>query len=82
LSYVDGSGRHEYVVFAESARRAGITQYLDNRQVYGYLTLEDTSGATQAAAKLLGGSDIGANSVCDSNKPGALRKVWKSAKHS
>jgi len=38
LTYEDTSGRHEYVVFSESARRAGIVQYLDNRQIYGYLT--------------------------------------------
>jgi hypothetical protein len=41
LSYDDGSGRHEYVIFSESARRNGISQYLDTRDVYGYLTLED-----------------------------------------
>jgi hypothetical protein len=41
LSYDDGSDRHEYVVFSESARRSGIAQYLDTRDVYGYLTLED-----------------------------------------
>jgi hypothetical protein len=42
LSYVDSSGRHEYVVFAESARRNGIAQFLDNRQVYGYLSLSES----------------------------------------
>jgi hypothetical protein len=34
---VDRSNRHEYVVFSESARKAEIPQYLDNRQVYGYI---------------------------------------------
>ena len=37
LNYIDASERHEYVVFSESARRAQIPQYLDNRQVYGYI---------------------------------------------
>lgn len=43
LVYDDGSGRYEYVVFSESARRAGIPQHLDNRLLYGYLTLTEDS---------------------------------------
>ncbi len=38
LNYDDGSGRHEYVVLSDSARKASIPQYFDNRQVYGYIT--------------------------------------------
>jgi GR25 family glycosyltransferase involved in LPS biosynthesis/glycosyltransferase involved in cell wall biosynthesis len=38
LTYQDGTDRHEYAVFSDSARKAGIPQYLDNRQVYGYIT--------------------------------------------
>ena len=34
--------RHEYVVFSDSARKAGIPQYFDNRQVYGYITFGDS----------------------------------------
>jgi hypothetical protein len=41
LTYEPTAGRHEYVVFSESARRAGVPQYLDNRQVYGYLGRND-----------------------------------------
>lgn len=37
LTYDDGSDRFEYVVFSDSARKASIPQYLDNRQVYGYI---------------------------------------------
>lgn len=55
LRYLDGSGRHEYVVFADSARKAGIPQYVDNREVYGYLTLDENP----AAAMRLLGPDIG-----------------------
>jgi glycosyltransferase involved in cell wall biosynthesis len=36
LAYEDGTTRHEYVIFSESARQSGTLQYLDNRQVYGY----------------------------------------------
>lgn len=38
LTYEDGTARHEYVVFSESARERGIVQYFDNRQIYGYIT--------------------------------------------
>jgi len=39
LSYDDGSGRSEYVMFSDSIRRHHIPQYFDNREIYGYLTL-------------------------------------------
>ncbi len=48
LRYEDGSGRHEYVVFSASAREAGVAQYLDNRQLYGYLTLEESTANSRA----------------------------------
>lgn len=38
LTYEDETPRHEYVIFSESARKSNILQYLDNRQIYGYLT--------------------------------------------
>ncbi|MGF7160893.1 glycosyltransferase involved in cell wall biosynthesis [Rhodoligotrophos appendicifer] len=38
LRYQDETSRHPYVIFAESARRHGVTQYIDNRQVYGYIS--------------------------------------------
>ncbi len=41
LAYVNQDGRHDYVVFSEKARDVGIPQYLDNRQVYGYLLAGD-----------------------------------------
>jgi glycosyltransferase involved in cell wall biosynthesis len=56
LRYDDESNRHEYVVFAESARKSGTPQYLDTRDVYGYLTLGDDAGE---AMKLIG-PEIGA----------------------
>ena len=62
LTYEDDSGRHEYVVFSDSARKAGIPQYLDNRQVYGYITFgegERTSraGGIERARALLRSAD-------------------------
>jgi hypothetical protein len=44
LTYEDGSERHEYVILSDSARRARIPQYIDNRQVYGYLTFGEGDG--------------------------------------
>lgn len=41
LAYRDGTDRHEYVIFSDSARKAAIPQYLDNRQVYGYITFAE-----------------------------------------
>lgn len=37
LDYIDTTDRHEYIVFSDTARKAQIPQYLDNRQVYGYI---------------------------------------------
>ncbi|MFO1061420.1 MAG: glycosyltransferase family 2 protein [Dongiaceae bacterium] len=58
LTYEDGTNRHEYVVFSDSARRAGIPQYIDNRQVYGYITFGEgdehhVSGGIERARALL-----------------------------
>jgi hypothetical protein len=41
LTYEDSTGRYEYVIFSDSARKAGVPQYLDNRQVYGYITFQE-----------------------------------------
>ena len=63
LTYEDDSGRHEYVIFSDSARKAGIPQYLDNRQVYGYVTFGEgdehhvSGGIEQARALLRGAGD-------------------------
>jgi len=39
ISYHDGTQDYEYVIFSRNLRKAGIEQYLDNRKIYGYLTL-------------------------------------------
>jgi glycosyltransferase involved in cell wall biosynthesis len=58
LSYEDETSRHEYVVFSDSARRSGVVQYLDNRQVYGYIAFDEGSehhivGGAERARTLL-----------------------------
>lgn len=47
LTYQDGSDRYDYVIFSASARAAGIAQYLDNREIYGYLTLDESPDRCQ-----------------------------------
>jgi glycosyltransferase involved in cell wall biosynthesis len=61
LSYLDGTDRHEYVVFSHAARKAAIPQYLDNRQVYGYIAFGKDSeqfveGGIARARSLLAGA--------------------------
>jgi hypothetical protein len=41
LTYQDRSERHEYIVFSDVARVQEITQYLDNRSVYGYILFDN-----------------------------------------
>ena len=41
LTYVDETSRFEYVVFSDSARKAQIPQYFDNRQIYGYIAFDE-----------------------------------------
>jgi tetratricopeptide (TPR) repeat protein len=47
LRYQDGSERHEYVIVCDSARTQGIRQYLDNREVYGYITFSSPDEAEE-----------------------------------
>jgi glycosyltransferase involved in cell wall biosynthesis len=58
LRYDDGTSRHDYVTFSASAREARIPQYLDNRQIYGFITFgegHELHGASdvQQATELL-----------------------------
>ncbi len=48
LGHADGPDAHEYVVFSRRARAAGIAQYFDNRQVYGYIVPADADPARVA----------------------------------
>ena len=47
LTYDDRSARYEYVIFSDSARRAGIAQILDTREVWGWLTFAADAGAVR-----------------------------------
>ena len=47
VTYVDGTDKYEYVIFSDELRRLGIPQYLDNQEVYGYLTLTENLPAVQ-----------------------------------
>jgi len=41
VSYDDESARYEYVIFSDVARKLGIPQYLDNREIYGRITFAE-----------------------------------------
>ena len=47
LSYLEESDRWEYMVFSESARKARVNQYLDNRKIYGILTLTENNAVCE-----------------------------------
>ena len=38
IKYIDGTGRHEYVIFSDVLRKKNIKQYLLNDNFYGMLT--------------------------------------------
>ncbi|MFA5999179.1 MAG: hypothetical protein WC747_04140 [Candidatus Babeliales bacterium] len=39
--YRDNSGRYEYVIFSDTARKNNMTQYIDNRETYGYISFSE-----------------------------------------
>ena len=62
LHHADATGRAPEVVFADSARRAAVPQYVDNRQVYGYAAPRDVVLSPQAleAARRLIATEVNA----------------------
>ena len=48
ITYDDASCRYEYVIFSDSARNAGIPQYIDTRKVYGRISFAETMQALQS----------------------------------
>lgn len=53
VSYLDDSGRYEYVIFSDGLRKAGIPQYLDNTRPYGVLTLVENVDASREYMRIL-----------------------------
>ena len=43
--------RFEYVTFSDSARKNAIPQFLDNRSIYGYLTLDENADSADALSR-------------------------------
>lgn len=41
ISYDDDSYRYEYVIFSDCARKSKIPQYIDNRELYGRMTMTE-----------------------------------------
>jgi hypothetical protein len=52
--YDDNSGRYEYVIFSDNLRKKGISQYLDNREVYGRLFFSSNDEEFKREKKYLG----------------------------
>jgi hypothetical protein len=44
VCYDDNSYRYEYVIFSDSLRKAGVGQYYDNREFYGFITFAENAG--------------------------------------
>jgi hypothetical protein len=53
VKYVDESDKYEYVIFSDTLRSAGVPQFLDNQEVYGYLTLKENVEACKHWMELL-----------------------------
>ena len=47
IKYLDGTDDYEYVIFSRELRRLNIPQYLDNQQIYGYLSTRENLEACQ-----------------------------------
>jgi len=45
IRYLDGTDDYEYVIFSRNLRALGIPQYLDNQEVYGYLSTRENLSA-------------------------------------
>ena len=58
VNYDDLSGRYEYVIFSDSLRKAGIPQYLDNREVYGRLFWSIDSTGLSEESKIPGFANL------------------------
>jgi len=41
IKYLDGTDDYEYVIFSRNLRASGVPQYLDNQQIYGYLSTRE-----------------------------------------
>jgi hypothetical protein len=53
IRYLDGSDDYEYVIFSRTLREQGIPQFLDNQEIYGYLSLdEDVKAVTRNMKEL------------------------------
>ena len=54
LYYLDQTDRYEYVIFSESARKNNVPQYIDNRKVWGCLTLSENADGCRDYLNRLG----------------------------
>lgn len=62
ISYDDNTGRYEYVIFSDAARKQNIPQYLDTRHVYGRITFAQSQEQFKQSPWL---AEFGHNSELD-----------------
>jgi hypothetical protein len=53
LGYSDDTSRCGFVIFSDRARQAGVPQYLDNREIYGYIGRQDIATHVHEVRALL-----------------------------
>jgi len=53
VRYLDGTDDYEYVIFSRTLRQEGVPQYLDNQEIYGYLSLNEDVKAIKKWMKTL-----------------------------
>jgi tetratricopeptide (TPR) repeat protein len=53
ISYMDETARYEYVIFSDTLRKQGISQYLDNRKYYGAIVFNEAEFEKVRASTLL-----------------------------
>jgi len=53
VSYQDETKRHEYVIFSHTLRKKNISQYLDNRRHYGYISMADSMAQLEPELRLM-----------------------------
>jgi ubiquinone/menaquinone biosynthesis C-methylase UbiE len=72
IRYTDGTNDYEYVIFSRNLRALGVPQYLDNQEIYGFVTLKDDVEASVNALKHLNIND-------SSSRESVFDEIYKSS---
>jgi len=72
IRYTDGTNDYEYVIFSRNLRALGVPQYLDNEEIYGFVTLKDDVEGSVNALKHLSIDD-------SSSRESVFDEIYKSS---